>query len=73
MICSYARVSMDSQSVAAQATALKKNWAGKAFRGVASGAKTDRSQLRPVLDQLDAGDVVMVTRLDRWRDPPASC
>jgi DNA invertase Pin-like site-specific DNA recombinase len=32
---------------------------------VASGAKTDRSQLRRVLDQLEAGDVLMVTRLDR--------
>jgi DNA invertase Pin-like site-specific DNA recombinase len=28
-------------------------------------AKTDRAQLRHVLDQLDAGDVLMVTRLDR--------
>jgi DNA invertase Pin-like site-specific DNA recombinase len=32
---------------------------------VASGAKTDRAQLRFVLDRLDAGDVVTVTRLDR--------
>jgi DNA invertase Pin-like site-specific DNA recombinase len=30
-----------------------------------SGAKTDRVQLRRLLDQLDHGDVVMVTRLDR--------
>jgi DNA invertase Pin-like site-specific DNA recombinase len=35
------------------------------FREVASGAKTDRAQLRRVLDELDAGDVLMVTRLDR--------
>jgi DNA invertase Pin-like site-specific DNA recombinase len=35
------------------------------FREVASGAKTDRNQLRRVLDQLEAGDVLMVTRLDR--------
>ena len=39
--------------------------AGKVFRQVASGAKTDRAQLRRVLDQLDACDVLMVTRLDR--------
>ena len=32
---------------------------------MASGAKTDRGQLRHVLDQLEAGDVLMVTRLDR--------
>ena len=32
---------------------------------MASGAKTDRAQLRRLLDQLDARDVLMVTRLDR--------
>ena len=35
------------------------------FREVASGAKTDRAQLRRVLDELGAGDVLVVTRLDR--------
>jgi DNA invertase Pin-like site-specific DNA recombinase len=30
-----------------------------------SGAKTDRAQLRRLLDQLAPGDVLMVTRLDR--------
>jgi DNA invertase Pin-like site-specific DNA recombinase len=29
------------------------------------GKNADRAQLRRVIDQLDAGDVVMVTRLDR--------
>jgi DNA invertase Pin-like site-specific DNA recombinase len=28
-------------------------------------AKTDRAQLRRLLDQLEADDVLMVTRLDR--------
>ncbi len=37
----------------------------KVFRETASGAKTDRGQLRKALDQLDTGDVLMVTRLDR--------
>jgi DNA invertase Pin-like site-specific DNA recombinase len=37
----------------------------KVFREVASGAKTDRAQLRRLLTQLEAGDVVTVTRLDR--------
>jgi DNA invertase Pin-like site-specific DNA recombinase len=59
------RVSTDGQSVAAQVAALRKHGAGKVFREVASGAKTDRSQLRRVIDQLDADDVLMVTRLDR--------
>jgi DNA invertase Pin-like site-specific DNA recombinase len=37
----------------------------RVFRAVASGAKTDRPQLRRLLAMLAAGDVVMVTRLDR--------
>src|SRR6266446_9787981 len=65
MIYGYARASTDGQSVAAQVAALRKNGAGKVFREVASGAKTNRAQLRRLLDQLDAGDVGMVTRLDR--------
>jgi DNA invertase Pin-like site-specific DNA recombinase len=65
MIYGYARVSTDGKSVAAQVTALRKHGAGKVFREVASGAKTDRAQLRRLLDQLDAGDMLMVTRLDR--------
>ena len=35
------------------------------FREVASGAKANRAQLRRLLDQLEAGDVLTVTRLDR--------
>jgi len=65
MIFGYARVSTDGQSVNAQVAVLRKHGAGKVFREVASGAKTDRSQLRRVIDQFDAGDVLMVTRLDR--------
>jgi DNA invertase Pin-like site-specific DNA recombinase len=61
----YARVSTDGQSVEAQITALTAAGAVKVFREVASGAKTDRAQLRRALDQLAAGDVLMVTRLDR--------
>jgi DNA invertase Pin-like site-specific DNA recombinase len=60
----YARVSTDGQSVSAQVAALRKHGAGKVFREVASGAKTDRAQLRRMIEQLDAGDVLMVTRLD---------
>jgi hypothetical protein len=68
-------VSTDGQSVAAQVAALRKHGADKVSREVASGAKTDRARLRRLLDQLDAGDVLMVTRLDRLarstRDQPA--
>jgi len=65
IIYGYARVSTDGQSVAAQVAELRKHGAGRVFREVASGAKTDRTQLRRVLDHLSVGDVLMVTRLDR--------
>jgi DNA invertase Pin-like site-specific DNA recombinase len=61
----YARVSTDGQSVEAQVRQLTKAGCKKVFRETASEAKTDRSQLRKALDQLDTGDVLMVTRLDR--------
>jgi DNA invertase Pin-like site-specific DNA recombinase len=35
------------------------------LRETASGARADRAQLRRVIDQLDKGDVLTVTRLDR--------
>jgi DNA invertase Pin-like site-specific DNA recombinase len=58
-------VSTDGQSVDAQVRQLTKAGCKKVFREVASGAKTDRAQLRRLLGQLEAGDVVTVTRLDR--------
>jgi DNA invertase Pin-like site-specific DNA recombinase len=61
----YARVSTDGQKVAAQVAALNAAGAAKVFREVASGAKTDRAQLRKAIATLAAGDVLMVTRLDR--------
>jgi DNA invertase Pin-like site-specific DNA recombinase len=65
MIYGYARVSTDGQSVEAQVAALTAAGAAKVYREVASGAKTDRAQLRQVLTRLTAGDVLLVTRLDR--------
>ena len=61
----YARVSTGGQSVDAQARQLRAAGAGKVFREVASGAKTDRPQLSRLVSELAAGDVLMVTRLDR--------
>jgi DNA invertase Pin-like site-specific DNA recombinase len=63
----YARVSTDGQSVDAQVRQLKIAGAEKISRETASGAKTDRTQLRRVLDQLDAGDASTV-----WRDRRAT-
>lgn len=65
MIYGYARVSTDGQTVGAQVEALTAAGAVRVFQETASGAKTDRAQLHRLLDQLDAGDVLTVTRLDR--------
>jgi len=65
MIYGYARVSTDGQSVAAQVAQLTAAGAEKVFREIASGAQTDRAQLARALAQLDADDVLLVTRLDR--------
>jgi len=52
MIYGYGRVSTDGQSVTAQVAELRKHGADKVFREVASRAKTDRAQLRRLLDRL---------------------
>ena len=61
----YARVSTDGQSVEAQVKTLQRAGAKKVFQETASGARSDRAQLRRAIAQLAAGDVLMVTRLDR--------
>ena len=61
----YARVSSDGQCVDAQVRQLTKAGCKKVFRETASGAKTDRAQLRKALAVLEADDVLVVTRLDR--------
>src|SRR5246127_89796 len=61
----YARVSTDGQSIEAQVRQLAKAGCKKVFREVASGAKTHPAQLCRLRAGIEAGDVVMVTRLDR--------
>lgn len=65
MLIGYARVSTDDQTLDQQRAALKAAGCKSLFEEKASGAKRDRPKLAAMLDQLRAGDVVMVTRLDR--------
>ena len=65
MIYGYARVSTDGQTTAAQRAQLVAAGAGKVFAETASGAQTDRRQLRKALAAIEVGDVLIVTRLDR--------
>ena len=54
----YARVSTGGQSVDTQARQLRAAGAGKVFREVASGVAVERPQLRRLLSEVAAGDVV---------------
>jgi DNA invertase Pin-like site-specific DNA recombinase len=64
-IYGYARVSTDGQSLTAQIAELKAANCETIFKEKASGAKSDRKQLAKLMANLEAGDVVVVTRLDR--------
>jgi DNA invertase Pin-like site-specific DNA recombinase len=61
----YARVSTTGQTLEAQLEQLTTAGCGVIFRETASGAKGDRKQLRKMLAELQAGDLVLVTRIDR--------
>ena len=61
----YARVSTDGQTLAAQDAALHAAGCAKVYAEKASGAKTNRAELRKAITRLGEGDVLMVTRLDR--------
>jgi DNA invertase Pin-like site-specific DNA recombinase len=65
MIYGYARVSTDAQTLDAQTEALTAAGAMKVYSEKQSGAQADRPALRRVLMAMDAGDVLLVTGLDR--------
>ena len=64
-IYGYARVSTDGQTLDGQVAQLKAAGAEKVFREKVSGARADRPELARLLRLLGAGDIVLVTRLDR--------
>ena len=61
----YARVSTDGQTLDAQVAQLRAAGAERVFQEKVSGAKQERAQLQKLLLQLEPGDVLLVTRLDR--------
>jgi DNA invertase Pin-like site-specific DNA recombinase len=61
----YARISTGDQTLALQDDALKKAGCERLYQDIASGAKSERPGLAKALDQLRAGDTLVVWRLDR--------
>ena len=61
----YARVSTNGQDLSAQDAELRSAGCAKVFKEKVSGAKTDRPELAKAIRQLEEGDVLLVTRLDR--------
>jgi DNA invertase Pin-like site-specific DNA recombinase len=61
----YARASTRGQDLVAQDAELMAAGCAKVFKEKVSGAKTDRPELAKVIRQLEPGDVLVVTRLDR--------
>jgi DNA invertase Pin-like site-specific DNA recombinase len=61
----YARVSTRDQDLTSQEHELRSAGCAKVFKEKVSGAKTDRVELAKAIRKLEAGDVLVVTRLDR--------
>ncbi|MBM3652139.1 MAG: recombinase family protein [Alphaproteobacteria bacterium] len=66
MLLGYARVSKsEDQETALQIRALKKAGCKKVFEEAAPGGRWDRPELHRLLDQMRAGDTLVVWKLDR--------
>ncbi len=65
MIYGYARVSTDAQDLTSQVAQLKAAGCAPIFREKMSGATAERPQLKKLMRQLAAGDVVIIPAVDR--------
>ena len=62
----YARVSTLSQDLEAQLQTLKKEGCEKIYSEKFTGTKADRPQFTTLLECLESGDTLVVTKLDRF-------
>lgn len=61
----YARVSTTDQNLDAQIKALTEAGAGNIYKDKATGKNTERKGLQALLEIIEAGDTLIVTKLDR--------
>lgn len=66
MLVGYARVSTSDQDLALQLAQLRAEGCEKVFGEKLSGSNTNRPQLQSALEFVREGDVLVVTRLDRF-------
>lgn len=62
----YARVSTLHQDLEAQLQALEKEGCDEIYSEKFTGTKTDRPKFQDLLNQLQTGDTLVVTKLDRF-------
>jgi DNA invertase Pin-like site-specific DNA recombinase len=72
MLIGYARVSTQDQNPVLQLDALKTAGCERVFIEKASGAQRDRPGLAQALDFAQAGDTLVVWKLDRLARNPAA-
>ncbi len=65
-VLGYARVSTPDQDLSGQIEALKAAEAATIYREKVSGVRADRPQLAKLMAALKPGDIVTVTKLDRF-------
>ena len=65
VVYGYAKVSTDGQTLASQEAELMAAGCAKVYAEKVSAARTDRAELTKVMRRVEAGDMLIVTRLDR--------
>ncbi|WP_077214848.1 recombinase family protein [Bacillus dakarensis] len=66
MIYGYARVSTQGQDIEVQIQQLKEAGCEKIFSEKSTGSKSDRQEFQKLMNMLEEGDSLVVTKLDRF-------